>query len=265
MKTMVRLDDVELAVTVRGKGRPLLFVHGFPLSRRMWDAQVDAFAATHQVIAPDLRGFGESGVNDKPQTMESYADDLADVLNALGISQRVVLCGLSMGGYIAFAFCHKYASRLAGLVLADTRAIGDSEQAAKDRVAMAERVLAEGPMPVVEGMVGKLFGPQTYASKPELVESVRQMMLGSSPVGMSAAMRAMAVRRNWTGELKNMTTPALVVVGSGDVISPPAEMREIAEGLPHCEYVELTTAGHMSPMEEPAGFNRALAAFCDRL
>jgi len=265
MRKTVHAGGVNLAVTEAGSGEPLLLVHGFPLNATMWAQQIDAFARTHRVIAPDLRGFGDSAATVGEVTMERLADDLADLLDAMGIRRRVVLCGLSMGGYIAFAFWHRHRERLRALVLADTRAAGDTPQAAQDRRELADRVAREGPKPLVEQMLPKLLGPTTFANHPDLVATVREMMLTTSAEGAAAAARGLARRTDWTGRLGEIELPVLVIVGEADVISPPPEMRALAEAMPQARYVEVPTAGHMAPLENPAAFNEALTKFLKSL
>jgi len=261
MSRTVHASGIDMAVDERGMGEPLLFVHGFPLDATMWERQLDYFAGTHRVIAPDLRGFGKSGVTPGEITMERYADDLADLLDALGIRQKVVLCGLSMGGYIAFAFWHRHRARLKALVLADTRATPDTPQAAGDRRAMADRVAREGPGPVVEQMAPKLVGSATVQGNPKLIERLRAMMLAAPAEGVAAAARGLARRQDWTSKLSEIDLPTLVVAGSEDAITPAEGMRELAAALPDARYVEIPGVGHMSPTEDPATFNAALADF----
>jgi pimeloyl-ACP methyl ester carboxylesterase len=155
----VRVSEIELNVVERGNGTPLVLVHGFPLDHSMWRGQLEGLADICRVIAPDLRGFGQSSVTPGKIAMEQYADDMAALLDALGISQPVVFCGLSMGGYVAWQFALRHRARLAKLVLCDTRSIADSAEAAAGRQKTAERVLAEGPQVVAEAMLPKLFAP----------------------------------------------------------------------------------------------------------
>ncbi len=156
------LSTVELAYTDRGTGPPVLLVHGFPLDHTMWSSQIDALAERWRVIAPDLRGFGQSplGNADPPAgiSMERYADDLAELLDVLGIRQPIVLAGFSMGGYVAWQFIRKHTARLRGLIQCDTRAAGDAEDAKAGRVKMAENVAEWGSARVAEMMGPKLFG-----------------------------------------------------------------------------------------------------------
>ena len=261
----VRVNDVELAYRDEGAGRPLVLVHGFPLDHSMWDAQIAALAKRRRVIAPDLRGFGGSGVSYGPVAMRQFAADLAGLLDALAIREPIVLCGLSMGGYVAFAFWEAYPARVAGLILCDTRAAADAPAAAEGRRQTAQRVLSEGPQFLVETMTPKLFAAATLGDRRELVAAQQQVMLKTDPRGIAAASLGMAERPDMTARLPEIACPALVVVGAEDAISPPAEMRELARAMPRARFMEIAGAGHMSPLEQPEAVNRAIEQFLEVL
>lgn len=260
MKTQT-VNGIELAFVDQGSGTPVVLVHGFPLDHTMWNAQIDALSESCRVIVPDLRGFGRSGASDGTVTMQQFAGDLASLLDGLGIDQPVALCGLSMGGYVALQFWQKYRSRLRGLILCDTRAVSDTPEMAAARLEMAERVLREGPAPLVEGMVPKLFVQTTAQAQPEMVDSLRRVMMDSSPKGIAAAARGMAQRPEMVSRLAEIDCPTLVIVGERDAISTPDEMRTIARAIPHARFVEIAGCGHMSPMERPAEVSAAILEF----
>ena len=165
---VVTIGDVRLNYSEKGRGKPLLLVHGFPLDHTMWARQLDALSSSHRVIAPDLRGFGASSVTAGTVTMAQYADDLAGLLGALGIDEPVIFCGLSMGGYVAWQFALRHRPKLAKLILCDTRAVADSPEAAAGRQKTAEKVLADGASVVKPGTV-PLLGTVTVASRGPLV------------------------------------------------------------------------------------------------
>jgi pimeloyl-ACP methyl ester carboxylesterase len=263
---LVRAGQVELNTVEVGQGKPLLLVHGFPLSHAMWRGQIDGLASRARIVAPDLRGFGASSFvpGASPEdgvTMAQYADDLAALLDALAIDEPVVFCGLSMGGYVAWQFWKRHARRLAGLVLCDTRAAADTPEAAKGRRTMAERVLKEGPIVAAEAMLPKLFSRVSVEKQPQIVESTRQTILSARSEAIAAAQRGMAVRPDMTGELASIRVPALLIGGAEDAISPPAEMRSIAAAMPDARFVEIPQAGHMAPLESPASVNSQIAEF----
>jgi pimeloyl-ACP methyl ester carboxylesterase len=193
--------------------------------------------------------------------MADFADDLVALLDALQISEPVVFCGLSMGGYVAFQFWRKHADRLRAMILCDTRAVADTPEAAAARAAMADRVLREGPAPLMETMLPRVLGATTRRQRPDLVENVRQVMLATDPRGLAAASRGLAERPDMTASLPQIGCPTLVVVGSEDAVSGPAEMRGIAEAIPGARFVEIPSAGHLAPLEKPAVVNAAIAEF----
>jgi len=259
--SLVRVGDIRLQVAERGQGQPLLLVHGYPLDHAMWRGQLDGLAETCRLIAPDLRGFGASDVTPGTATMAQMADDLAGLLDALKISEPVVLCGLSMGGYVAWQFALKYRRRLAKLILCDTRAIADTPEAAAGRLKTAERVLAEGAAVAAEALVPKLFAPATFSEQPQIVEATRQVILRTSPEGIAAALRGMSERPDVTARLPQIDVPALVLCGQHDGISPPQEMRQFAAQMPQARFLEIAGAGHMAPLEQPAAVNAAIREF----
>jgi pimeloyl-ACP methyl ester carboxylesterase len=264
MKTL-EVNGARLATVDRGTGLPVVLVHGFPLDHTMWDAQVEALSPHYRVIAPDLRGFGRSGVTEGKVTMEQLADDLAAMLDALGVDEPVVFCGLSMGGYVAWQFWRKYAARVRALVLCDTRAIADAPDAAAGRLEAADRVLREGPGPLAEAMIPKLLPESSRKRNRHVAESLRRVILGAQPQGIAAAARGMAERPDVTSMLGQIDCPTLVLVGRLDRISTPEEMREIADAIPGARLVPIGEAGHMSPMENPKEVNAALLAFLEEL
>jgi pimeloyl-ACP methyl ester carboxylesterase len=246
---------------VRGSGTPLVLLHGFPLDHTMWDAQLDPFAHRCQVIAPDQRGFGRTPLGRQSLTIEALADDVAALLDAMHIRDRVVICGLSMGGYVALAFQRKYATRVRALILCDTRANADTPAGAADRIALIERVHATGSVAVVDTMLSKLVAAPACEQQPHVVERVRQMMLGTAPATMVAALRALATRPDATNHLPHITVPTLTLVGEHDVITPVEVMHAMADAIPNCQRAVIPGAGHMSPMERPAEFTTAVLAF----
>lgn len=261
MAQMVSLSDVELMVECAGSGDPIMFVHGFPLDHSMWRSQIDEFSKTHTVIAPDLRGFGQSEDSAGAVSMEQFADDIAALLDQLGIEEPVTLCGLSMGGYIAWQFWKRHRNRLGKLILCDTRAIADSEEAHQTRLKAAERVLNEGQQFLAESMIPKMFAPITQERDPAKVDEVRRTMMRNSPMGIAAAQKGLAARPDVTSWLPEIDVPALLIVGEKDEISPPEEMQEIANALPQAKFAVIPDAGHLAPVEQPQAVNDIIRQF----
>lgn len=258
----VEFNDVELSYVDRGAGIPILFVHGFPLDGTLWQPQVDSLSDEYRVIVPDLRGFGGSTVS-RAMTMEQYADDLRVILDELRID-GVVLAGLSMGGYVALAFCRLAPNRLRGLVLADTRPQADSDEARANRTATARQVMEDGAAALADSMLEKLLSPATFENQPDLVNTVRDTMARQSVSGIVAALYGMAERSDSRPMLGDISVPTLVVVGAHDVITPVAEAASMVETIPGSELVVIPDAGHLSNLEQPQVFNRAVREFLAR-
>jgi pimeloyl-ACP methyl ester carboxylesterase len=257
----VKVHEIDLHYVERGRGTPLVLVHGFPLDHTMWQGQIEGLADRCRVIAPDLRGFGQSGVTAGLATMQRMADDLAQLLERLAIREPIALCGLSMGGYVAWQFGLRYRERLAKLMLCDTRAVADNAETAANRIALAERVQKEGPAFIAETMIPKLFAPATIEAQVPCVEATREIILRTDPKGIAAASRGMAQRPDVSPWLARFDMPALVLCGEHDAISKPDEMRGFAGQMPQARYVEIAGAGHMAPLEKPAEVNAAIREF----
>jgi pimeloyl-ACP methyl ester carboxylesterase len=263
----VSVGNGQLNVVQAGSGRPLLLVHGFPLDHSMWQGQIAALSGDFRVIAPDLRGLGQSSVQapGATTTMQEYADDLAGLLNALGINEPVIFCGLSMGGYIAWQFFARHRQRLAALIVCDSRAVADNEKAAAGRLETATKVEQLGPQIVADAMLPKLFPASAIERKAPFVEATRQVMLGSPRPGVAAALRGMAKRPDFTGELAKIDVPTLILCGEEDAIAPVDEMKSIAEAIPNGQFVGIQGAGHMAPLEKPDEVNTAIRNFAKSL
>lgn len=260
MKT-IKLHDTTLNVADVGSGPVLLLVHGFPLDHSMWRHQLESLSDDYRVIAPDLRGFGASTGATETITMEQLADDLAELLDALDIAEPITCCGLSMGGYVAWQFWQRHASRLARLIVCDTRAIADSEEAARGRRDMANRVLSDGATIIADAMLPKLFSEKTVREQADTVAATRQVMQSTAPKAVAGALRGMAQRPDMTSALPNIDVPTLVICGEHDVISTIDEMRSIADALPNAIFVEVPDSGHMTPLEDPQTVNAAIREF----
>lgn len=255
-------DGTPLHVEDRGRGLPVLFVHGFPLNHAMWQGQIEELSQSCRTIAVDLRGFGGSGGAEADLlTMDRFADDLHALLAAMEIAEPVIFCGLSMGGYVAFRFVEKHADRLRGLILCDTRPGADNEEGVKNRRQLAEKVLRSGPEFAVAAMLPKLVSEKTNAERPQVIEQLRQMILQTDRSSIAAASLGMAQRPDSTPLLPRIAAPALVLCGREDTLTPPNVMRDMAGRMPHSQFVEIPQAGHMAPLEDPPAVNAAIREF----
>ena len=254
----VQIDNTTLAYTDTGSGRPVVLIHGYPFNRSLWNEQIAALSGSYRVIAPDLRGFGESDSSDGPSTMNRMAQDVALLLDHLGIP-RVTIGALSMGGYVTFAFYKQFASRVRALILADTRAQADTEEAKQKRAQQAEKALSEGMAGIADAMLPKLLTPETVSKRPDIVKRVRDMMLKTKPEGAAAALRGMAERDDQT-TLK-ISVPTLIIVGAEDAITPVADSEKMNQAIAGSRLVVLENAGHVSNLERTEEFNEAMLDF----
>jgi 3-oxoadipate enol-lactonase len=255
-----RINGINIAYSDQGTGAPFIFLHAFPLNRTMWQPQEAALSRQCRVVTMDLRGHGESDAPLWRFTLEQYADDVAGLMDHLAI-QRAVLVGLSMGGYVSFAFYKRYAERVRGLVLADTRAQADTEEARTGRFNLAQTAFRQGPEAVADVMIPKLCGATSLKTKPDLVDHVRRMIKGNEVSGMIVDLIAMADRPDSLSFLPHITCPTLVIVGEEDHTTPPAEARLIAQGIAEAKLAVIPGAGHISNLEQPEEFNKAVGEF----
>lgn len=260
LMTLIRIDDIQMAYTDSGIGRPVVLIHGYPFNRSLWNEQVAALSNSYRVIVPDLRGFGESDSSEGPVTMNRMAQDVALLMDHLEVPQAVV-GGLSMGGYVALAFYKQFPSRVRALVLADTRAQGDTEEAKQTRAQQAEKALSEGMASIADTMLPKLLTPDTVSKRPEVVKRIRDMMLKTKPQGAAAALLGMAEREDQTQMLSTISSPALILVGAEDAITPVADSEKMNQAIAGSRLVVLENAGHVSNLERTEQFNEALLEF----
>ncbi len=243
---------------------PVLWIHGYPLSSVLWGPQVFGLADMARQITPDLRGHGSTEATSPPYSMAMFADDCVHLLDHLGFSGPVVIGGLSMGGYVALEICRRHPERVAGLILAATRAGADSAEGKAGRDKAAAQVADEGVAAIAEGMLPKLLAPGTYKERPDLVEFVGEMMLATSVDGVVGALAAMRDRPDSTPDLPGFDVPALVIHGQEDQLIPVSEAEIMAAGLPEAELVIVPDAGHLPNLEQPEVFDDAVRGFLER-
>jgi 3-oxoadipate enol-lactonase len=242
-----------------GQGRPLVLLHAFPLSAEQWLPQLAQVPTGWRFIAPDLRGFGgvEPGPLPGGVTMDSYAADVLELMLHLDLPAAVV-AGLSMGGYVALAIARRAPARLAGLVLADTRATADTPEGRSARDRMLAILEREGPDGVAREMLPKLTGVTSQQNQPDLHDAIRQIILSNRPAGIAAAISAMKERPDSTGLLPTVTCPTTVICGTEDVITAPAESESMSRAIPGARLALLPAAGHLSNLENAEAFTAAL-------
>ncbi len=247
-----------------GDGRALLLLHAFPLDRTLWDPQFGRLAERVRTIRFDARGFGESAPIAGALRMETIAEDAEALLDHLGI-ESAVLCGLSMGGYAALAFARSSPERLAGLILADTRAGTDTPEARANRAALAERVERDGTGAAADALLPGLLGPTARSRHPDLVAHVRTIILRAAPGAIRSALEGLAARADAHDVLPRIDVPALVICGAEDTLTPPADAAELVAGLRASRMAVLPEAGHLSNLEAAEAFTSELADFMDEI
>ncbi|KPC60485.1 alpha/beta fold hydrolase [Streptomyces chattanoogensis] len=246
-------------------GEALVLIHGHPFNRSMWRPQIDHFRrAGWRVVAPDLRGYGESPATPGKTRLETFAADIAGLLDGLGI-ERFVLGGLSMGGQIVMECHRQFPHRIRAMLLADTFAAADTDEGKAARRTMAERLLREGMADYAREVLPKMIAPRTIETRPALARQVRDMMAGTSPEGAAAALRGRAERRDYTDLLPGIAVPTLVVVGEEDEFTPVSDARIIAEHVPDATLEVIARTAHMPNLERPDAFNTVLQRFLEAL
>lgn len=243
----------------------LLLIHGFPLHSNLWLPQIDDLADFVRVVAPDLRGHGRSDAVKGPYSVAMLADDCADLLGYLNVATPFVVCGLSMGGYVAFEFYRRYREHVAGLILTATRAGADSAEGKANRDKMADVTRRRGVTAVVETMLPKLLAPDVYDDDEELVDFVRDMMADTSVEGVVGALAAMRDRPDSMPTLAEIDVPVLIIHGAEDQIIPLAEAEAMAAAIPDAQLVVIPHAGHLPNLEQPDAFNDAVIDFLESL
>lgn len=258
------IRGINMGYDETGAGVPLVFVHGHPFDRSMWKEQTAAFGSKHRVIAPDLRGYGEHEVLSDKTMLEDFTRDIAALLDELK-AENVVLCGLSMGGQVAFEFYRLFPEKIRALILADTFAQLDDAERKQGRYDTAERLLREGMHDYAEEVLPKMIAPQTIHQQPKVAAHVLSMMRGTSPKGAAAALRGRAERPDYTLLLPQINVPTLIVVGSLDEFTPIADAEFMRDRIPDAKMAVIEGAGHMPNLEKPAEFNLVIGEFLETI
>jgi pimeloyl-ACP methyl ester carboxylesterase len=260
MKTTV--NGINIAYDDHGIGIPVIFLHAFPLNRSMWEGELKTLLLEerYRLVALDWPGFGESDITSDVSTMEFFADCVAGLMDTLGM-QSAILCGLSMGGYAAFAFLRKYPQRLAGLILSDTRPEADTPEGRANRENVAHIAETEGTEAIANMQIPRALSEYTRQHHPEVELRVRQMINAATPKGIAAASRGMAQRADSTDLLPAISCPTLVVVGEQDALTTPEVARNYAAKIPGAQFITIPYAGHLSNLEQPEAFLQAIDGF----
>ncbi len=252
-----------IAVYEQGSGLPVVLIHAFPMSHRMWEPQMPALAG-FRVIRYDVRGLGASGAGDGQYSLESFVDDLFRILDHLQLKQAV-LCGLSMGGYIALRAAERSPERVKALVLCDTKSEADGNEIKIKRAAGMAAVKTHGSAAYAAAFVKTVLSEKSLRTRPDLVESVKKIIAENKPLGIAGALLALASRTDTTAALPAMDFPVLILVGDEDRLTPPSAAEAMQRALPRARLHVIPNAGHLSNMDNPGVFNERLLEFLGTL
>jgi pimeloyl-ACP methyl ester carboxylesterase len=256
--------DAEIFYDVAGSGPPVFLLHPFPLHHEFWLPVAQLLSTRYQLIMPDLRGHGESGLGDGPATMSKHAEDLRRLMEEIG-AVRAPILGVSIGGYMIFEFWRRFRDRVSALVLCNTKAAADTPEARTSRVASAENVLQHGTEPFFEGMLQKAPAETTRRSRPDLIEAALRMMRKMSPEDVAGVQRGMAERPDSIPTLKTINVPTLIITGDEDVLTGVPEAELMRQNISGAQLKVIPKAGHYAPFEQPEEVGRVLRQFLDSL
>lgn len=243
-----------------GTGSPIVFIHAFPFDSGMWEAQLTGLRSGWRGLAVDLPGFGGSPARDGVSSLDGYADDIAETMIAAGATPAVI-CGLSMGGYVALSLYRRHPEAVCGLILCDTRAGADEQGRRLERLRLAQRTRVDGMQPICDEMLPHLISITTRISRPSIATRVGDAIRATDPESAALALTAMAHRADSTETLRTIEVPTLVIVGSDDEITPPGESQVLTRGIRGARIEIIDDAAHLSNLEQPEAFNRVVNTF----
>lgn len=244
---------------------PIILIHGFPFSSEMWKGQIQmlqSYKKNLRIITYDLRGHGQSDVGDGQYTIELLVNDLIALLDHLKIT-KTILCGFSMGGYVALRSIERDPGRFTALILCDTMSAADSNEAKIKRANSIELIKSEGIARYAETFLKAVFAAQTFDTNPGIIEVMRRIILSNSPLGVCGALLAMAGRTDTSEALARIGVPTLILVGEHDAVTPPPAAKSMHDSIPNSELHLIGNAGHMSNLENSVKFNEHLTEFLD--
>src|SRR4030065_676568 len=255
------IDNGFLEYDIRGKGISLLLIHGYPLSRKIWEPQLDGLSEWATVISVDLRGHGESFPFGGPYTMDLLADDCNRLLETSPIQTPVVVGCLSMGGYVTMALYRKHPELFKGMILISTRPGPDSAEAKINREASMENAREHGATFIADSMLLKILSPLTISTNAQLMKSIHVVMASTSVAGIIGALHGMKDRQDSTALLSKISCPSLIIHGTDDQLIPITEAELMHQQIPNSRLDKIANAGHLPNLEDPSLFNQAVRDF----
>lgn len=262
----MKSNQTDLAIFTKGNldKKPIIFIHGFPYDHTMWDKQIDELKSYYYCVAYDIRGLGESPLGDGQYTMESFVDDLEAVIDYLGL-KKPVLCGLSMGGYIALRAVERNESNYSGLILYDKRSSADTDEGKIKRAENIKKINTLGVKQFVNDFVPHCFSVKSITDSNDEYTKVLNKSLNSNAIGVKGCLLAMAGRTDTTSYLSQIRIPTLLLCGEDDHLTPPDVMELMAEQIPNSQFEIVPNAGHMSPIENASFVNSKIKKFLSRI
>lgn len=272
MKTVKKKSDLSITVnnlrlSYRDVGVgsvPIIFLHGFPFDKTMWQPQLDFFKASHRLISFDLRGFGKSTDEQSSLSINGFVDDLIQFMDVLNID-TAILCGLSMGGYIALQAMKRFPKRFKALILCDTQCIADTQEGREKRYKAMAAFEVDGVKNFNEGFVKNIFHKDSLVHKKELVKQVRKVVFSNSKQILTQGMLALAERSETCATLKEISVPTLIICGREDIVTPLAQSESMQTSIKGSILRVIDDAGHVSNLEQPEVFNKHLQDFLTTL
>ena len=246
------------------QGPAVVLIHAFPANHAMWLPASEMLCTHYRLILPDVRGHGDSEPGEGAATMDKHAVDLARICDDADV-KRAVFAGISIGGYILFEFWRWHRDRVRALILCDTKAQADNEEARKTRMQAAEDVLQRGPEPFIETMIPRLLGKTTQTTRPDLVEQTRGMLKRMSAKGIAAVQRGMAARADSVETLKTIKVPTLILVGAEDNLTTTADAELMHRHIAGSQVRVIPKGGHYSPFEQHEAAAHEIRRFLDAL
>lgn len=260
----VQIDDISISYYIKKASEPedkvILFLHGFPFNKNSWKAQLEGLEDNITGLAIDIRGHGLSTSGHGFFSIDLFVKDLNKLMEKLGFD-KVILCGVSMGGYIALRSYELFPDKIEGLILSDTHHRADDNAGKKKRFDSIQAILDHGKRPFAVGFIDTLFAKQTIENNPEAVELIKSSIRRNSTRGILATLLALASRTDSTETLAKINVPTLIIRGEEDKITPKVWMEEMHQGIPHSVFVEIPNAGHLPNLENVLAFNKEMNAF----